>query len=113
MARLLTVPNERRGSGRVPPEHTPWRREGLLRPGLDVQLLNVSRGGALVESPARLLPGTRTELQLSGAQRHTIRGRVDRCRVSALDPVTYQGAIVFEGALDWPALVTTRGNDCE
>lgn len=64
-------------------------------------LVNVSRGGVLVESGLRLNPGTRTELQLSGEARRNIRGRIERCRVTALDPLTYEGAIVFEEVLDW------------
>jgi hypothetical protein len=95
----------------VPPEHTPWRRDGLLRPGQEVRLLNVSRGGALVESHTRLLPGTRADLQLSGAHRKTVRGRVERCRVAGLDPVRYQGAIVFESALEWTPPVATSVNE--
>jgi len=76
-------------------------RLALLRPGQDVYLLNVSRGGALVRSDTRLLPGARTELQLRGALRHTVRGRIDRCRVVQVNPVRYEGAIVFEEPLEW------------
>jgi hypothetical protein len=93
--------DDRRHACRVPPEDTPWNGLALLRPGQEVRLLNVSRGGALVESGARMMPGARTELQLVGALRQTVRGRIDRCRVTALDPVRYEGAIVFEQALEW------------
>jgi hypothetical protein len=48
-----------------------------------------------------MMPGTRTELQLAGVPRQIIRGRIDRCRVAGLDPVRYEGAIVFEQALEW------------
>lgn len=65
-----------------------------------MRLLNVSRGGALVESDTRMMPGARTELQLSGVLRQTVRGRIARCRIAGLDPVRYEGAIVFEAALD-------------
>jgi hypothetical protein len=92
---------DRRQADRVRPEDTPWRRVALLRPGRIVMLVNVSRGGALVESGLRLNPGMRTELQLSGEPRRNIRGRIERCRVTALEPLTYEGAIVFEEALDW------------
>ena len=92
---------ERRRSVRVSPEHTPWPRHGLLRPGQEVYLLNISRGGALLESHARMLPGARADLQLAGVHRRIVHGHVDRCRIAALDPVRYHGAIVFECALDW------------
>ena len=91
---------ERRAASRVIPEHTPWQRLALLRPGRDVVLINISAGGALVESAVRLPPGTRTELQLFGAPRRAIRGRIERCRVSCLEPLCYEGAIVFDEALD-------------
>jgi hypothetical protein len=66
-----------------------------------VRVINVSCGGALVESRNRMNPGTRTELQLSGDPRRVVRGRIDRCRVSELDPVRYEGAIVFDQLLEW------------
>ena len=64
-------------------------------------MLNIGRGGALVESPGRILPGTRAELHLMGQRRLIVLGRVDRCRVTALDPVRYEGAIVFDHRLEW------------
>jgi hypothetical protein len=78
-----------------------------------VRLLNVSPGGALLESAARMLPGARTELQLAGVQRQAIRGQIVRCRVTRLDPVIYEGAIVFEEALDCVASAVRRGRKCE
>jgi hypothetical protein len=99
VARRLTY-GERRDHARVPPEQTPWQRAALLRPGREVVLVNLSRGGALIESTNRMHPGARTELQLLGDARRTIRGRIDRCRVTALDPVRYQGAIVFDERLE-------------
>jgi hypothetical protein len=101
VARRLTR-GERRETTRVPPEATPWPRAALLRPGLDVLLLDVSRGGALIESSNPINPGTRTELQLLGSSRRGVRGRIDRCVVAALDPIRYRGAIVFDEQLDWP-----------
>ena len=92
---------ERRRTTRVPPEATPWEPAALLRPGVDVVLLNVSAGGALIESRTRISPGARTELQLLGAVRRAVRGRIDRCAVSALNPVRYRGAIVFDEQLQW------------
>lgn len=85
----------------------------MLRPGQEVRLLNVSRGGALVESTTRLLPGVRAELQLSGAQRETVRGRVDRCRVVDINPVRYEGAIVFDRTLEWVRWPTSSDGNRE
>jgi hypothetical protein len=97
----LKKDDDRRHASRVPPEATPWHRQALMRPGHEVHLVNLSPGGALVESASRLRPGLRTELHLCGTRRRTIVGRIDRCRVTALDPIRYQGAIVFEQLLQW------------
>jgi hypothetical protein len=68
----------------------------LLRPGRQIVLVNISRGGALIHSTNHLKPGARTELQLLGRERHVISGRIDRCRVIGLNPLRYEGAIVFD-----------------
>lgn len=112
MARGLNG-GERRQAGRVTPERTPWKPLALLRPGQEVRLLNVSRGGALVESATRMLPGGRTELQLSGLRRQTLAGRIARCRVTRIDPVRYEGAIVFDEALECGAAVSATGESTE
>lgn len=86
----------------MPPDRTPWPAEALLRPGQDVRVINVSGGGALIESPNRMAPGMRTELQLAGSPRRVVRGRIARCRVTHLDPIRYEGAMVFDQTLEWP-----------
>jgi hypothetical protein len=100
---------DRRRARRLPPEVTPWNRLALLRPGQEVRVVNVSRGGASLESSTRMLPGARTELQLSGPSRLMVRGRIAWCRVARLDPVVYQGAIAFDEALLWSALAIVSG----
>jgi hypothetical protein len=100
------VAPDRRLGDRVTPEETRWRPLALLRPGQEVVLVNVGPGGALVESPTRLSPGARADLHLFGGPRCSVRGRVERCRVSRLEPLRYEGAIVFEKSLE----VTNRNN---
>jgi hypothetical protein len=71
--------------------------DAVLRPGQTVVLVNINSRAALVESDARLRPGAHTELQLAMQGRRTnIRGRLDRCQVSALEPLRYRGLLVFE-----------------
>jgi hypothetical protein len=77
----------------------PWQAVALLRPGLEVIVLDVSRWGALLESDARMLPGSRAELQLFGELRRLVRGRIVRCFVASLSPLRYRGAVAFEEAL--------------
>lgn len=97
----LAAQAERRRDHRIEPAQTSWRPNAVLRPGQSVQLLNICRCGALVESGAPLRPGARTELQLAGlGARHTIRGRLERCHVTALDPLRYRGVIVFDDSVE-------------
>ncbi len=97
----LAAAAERRRHHRIEPAQTLWRPDAVLRPGQSVRLLNICRCGALVESGARLRPGARTELQLAGlSARHTIRGRLERCHVAALDPLRYRGVIVFDESVE-------------
>ena len=75
-----------------------------VKPGHDVELIDISSGGALVEGVRRLLPGTAVELFLvAGDLCASIRGRVLRCAIVGLKPtsVTYRGAIGFDRDLPW------------
>jgi hypothetical protein len=67
-----------------------------------VRLVNIGPYGALVECQARLRPGRAAELQVmtSAADRKQIvRGRVERCQVVALSPLSFRGAIAFDTVL--------------
>jgi hypothetical protein len=67
-----------------------------------VYLLDLSCGGALVQTRCRLLPGSEVTLHLGPNGRVVKRGRVQRCKVMALDPslgVTYCAALVFDTVL--------------
>jgi hypothetical protein len=93
---------ERRRSPRWPAAAVLWTRV-RLRPGRDAALVNLAKEGVLVESNARLHPGSPIVLQLIGPASATlISGRVLRCQVAALEPeaVRYSGAISFDGAID-------------
>lgn len=75
-----------------------------VRPGHAVTLIDVSAGGALVETSYRLLPGSCVELRMTGTSRKTsLRGRVLRCAVVRVRPasICYRGAIVFDRYLPW------------
>ncbi len=67
---------------------------------MTVQVVELSAGGALVESRTPVRPNARTELSLDGVdgRRHAVRARVLRCWVSALEPLTYRCAVTFEQA---------------
>ncbi len=75
-----------------------------IRPGHPASILDVSAGGALIETERRLLPGSCVELQLDrGNERIAARGSVCRCAVSRVQAtsVWYRGAIVFERPIPW------------
>jgi hypothetical protein len=100
MAALTDRWTDRRTEQRLAAERLRWRRHAVLRPGQPVVLLNVNSRAALVESHARLRPGAHTELLLHGVgDRTTIRGRLDRCHVAALEPLRYRGVLFFDHRL--------------
>ena len=75
-----------------------------VRPGHQATLIDVSAGGALIETNHRLLPGVAVELQVeTGTARASVRGRVLRSAVSRVHPsrVCYRGAIGFDAHLPW------------
>lgn len=75
-----------------------------IRPGYNVTLIDVSSGGALVETAHRLLPGKSVELHIEAPDRRgTLRGRVLRCSVVGVRPasICYRGAIAFDRHLPW------------
>ena len=74
-----------------------------VRPGHSAALLNLSAGGALVDTEHRLLPGSIVDLQMrTKSDRISMRGRVVRCAVVRLRPaVCYRGAIAFDQYLPW------------
>jgi len=84
----------------------------LVRPGHRAWLVNISAGGALIDTHCRLLPGSFVELHMEGKEgRRTVRGRVLRCSVVRVRPtsVCYRGAVAFDCHLPW--LQEGRGND--
>jgi hypothetical protein len=73
-----------------------------IRPGRDAAVIDVSAGGALIETLHRLLPGTVIELHLTTVERRTaVRGRVMRSAVASLHAagVRYRSALMFERSL--------------
>jgi len=97
----VTVDLERRRERRHAGASARWQANAVLRPGQLVTIVNITSRAALVESEARLRPGASTELQLAGVStRASVKGRLDRCCVTALDPLRYRAVVVFETHLD-------------
>ena len=82
----------RRGAGDVDVSVT-------LRPGRLLQVVDISPGGAQVETDRPLRPGTRVHVRISLSERTiSLAACVLRCHVSLLHAggVTYRGALAFE-----------------
>lgn len=97
----LLIDGDRRGAARAPAAHFGFATPAVLRPGLTVAIVELSTGGALVESAAPVRPGATTELGLEGVdgRRRAVSARVIRCWVAALEPLRYRSAVRFEHVL--------------
>jgi len=95
---------DRRGMRRIDAREEHGIVSALVRPGHRARLIDVSAGGALIETSHRLLPGTSVELQVETvSDRARVRGQVVRCAVVRVRPtwVCYRGAIAFDRYLPW------------
>lgn len=101
MASVVAPAIERRRELRCAGAGSRWQAHAVLRPGQAVFVVNISSRAALVESGVRLRPGAHTEIQLTGAEcRLSIRGRLDRCYVAALNPIRFRGLLVFDQRIE-------------
>jgi hypothetical protein len=91
---------ERRKSPRIPASQLPSVRASILA-GPDVQVVNVSREGLLVESEVRLMPGVGVCLNLAiGDQADSIAGRIVRVDASLVEGrMKYRAAIALDQEL--------------
>lgn len=98
--------SDRRRSERATAVGMRWLRSVRLLPGRDIALINISSGGALIESETRLVPGAHVNLHLqSTGGRLQLRGRLLRCAVSAVAAergLRYLGALAFERPFELP-----------
>ena len=93
---------DRRQYRRFTARELPGFRSARIRSGPDVELVDVSAGGALLETNARLQPESEALLELFGSARKTVVPfRVLRCQIAAIDgSPKYLGACVFKEPLD-------------
>ena len=78
--------------------------QARIRPGHDVLVIDLSHGGALVETSRRLAPGTVADLHLESTDgRHSTRASVVRSYVCALQPgqVLFRAALLFDRPVPW------------
>ena len=86
-----------------------------VRGGSVVIVIDLSAGGALIQAPKPLPPGSRVHLHVTTAHgKVSLAAHVLRCAVWALDPetgVTYRGALKFDHRCEiaWEEGGRTRG----
>jgi hypothetical protein len=110
------VGHERRAAPRVCAFTTQGMQRARLRPGRLAHVIDLSSGGALIETDWRLLPGIRVEMQIGEpAPLFRVAGRILRCHVAVLtrERIRYRGALMFdeqlplwEVATQWPKPLT-------
>lgn len=95
---------DRRVYERLREHELEWLKSTRLKFGPSVRLIDLSAGGALIESKAPLRPGSTTALTITGRGLvETASLRVLRCEVSKIDGgLVYRGACVFDRRLELP-----------
>lgn len=94
--------HERRASPRLPALTLAGMERARLRPGRLAHIVDLSPGGALIETDWRLMPGMRVEMQVGEpVPLFRIAGRILRCHVALLgrEGIRYRGALKFEEQL--------------
>lgn len=100
--------SERRGDMRLSMDDVSWLRSARLKYGPDVRVIDISRGGILIETEGQpLRPDTNIVFELAGPTNSILMpSKVLRCRAASFDEVMrYQGACAFKRPLEIPDLV--------
>ena len=100
---MAVVMSERRAHERADGS---WSRSirATLVPGPRIALVNISRGGALVDGSRPMRPGTRVMLQFTAPGAALgLSARVVRCLVRAVaaEGIVYRAALKFDERRDW------------
>jgi hypothetical protein len=96
---------DRRAHRRVPGKMLEWMSVARVKYGPDVTIVDVSPGGALLQSDRPLAPGSRQALEIVGPDKSiVVPFGVLRSRLTALDSrgTTYRAACSFGRPLDLP-----------
>jgi hypothetical protein len=102
----MAVTVERRAWTRVDADASSAVACGKVKPGRIARILEMSAGGALIETEWRLLPGTRVDFQVGEpVALYSVKARILRSHIARLnrDHVHYRGALMFEEILPFPS----------
>jgi hypothetical protein len=99
MATVVAAVAERRARARLSCAEATPAVLCRIRPGHPADVLDLSSGGALLETRRRLSPGSVIDIQWEAdGRRHLTRAQVMRCEVAAVlpDTIVYRAAVRFE-----------------
>jgi len=105
---------ERRAYLRLRDQELAWIRHARLSAGKGVSLVDLSAGGALLDSPSPLRPDSLLTLEIVGRGLETsVQFRVLRCEVGAIGPAgaTYRGACAFTRMIELPGVLLASAPD--
>jgi hypothetical protein len=101
---------------RVNPSEAGGATKARLLPGGEVDVLNVSETGLLVEGKSRPVVGTIVSIRLKGSRVRKLDGRIVRSRVSTIHrdgTLSYESAIEFDHSHAMHDLVEGGSDDAE
>jgi RNase P/RNase MRP subunit p29 len=86
---------------RLTPENTPSLKGITLTQGTTARVVDISRGGALIETDVRLVPQQKITFKVQMEQGDfRVSGSVLRSSIKSLQGPIYQSSIVFENPLN-------------
>jgi hypothetical protein len=109
-AEARKISDERRAHRRVPGRALDWVSVARVKYGPEVNIVDLSRGGVLLESDRPLKPGSHQALEIAGPEKSIVVAfGVLRSRISALEPrgAIYRAACAFSRPLELPELAAT------
>jgi hypothetical protein len=98
--------SDRRAHERLTPGELDWLKSVRLKTGAPVSVIDLSAGGALIETSAALRPGSTTTMTIAGrGVLETASLRVLRCEVASLARgLVYRGGCEFDRLIAFPHL---------
>jgi hypothetical protein len=102
----LRAESDRRAHPRLSPGDLRGFQTARIKNGPRVTLIDLSVGGALLESDNRLCPGAVLALELTGSSQIVVPLRVVRSQIASLrEGALYRGACAFKRPLELPGLL--------
>jgi hypothetical protein len=96
---------DRRAHKRLSAHELRWLQMARFEHGPSVTLIDLSAGGALLESHDRLCPGSTLALELVGSSQIVVPLRVVRSQIASIEEgLVYRGACAFRRPLELPDL---------